>query len=148
MTPAPDTTARKDWMGLLARARPERLAALFPDLPDHALLRAPEIGAVMVQGRVGGSGQPFNLGEMAVTRCSVRLSDGAVGHAHVQGRDKAHATRAAVLDALLQTGVAAALAQSVLTPLRAYEAAARATSAAKAAATRVEFFTLVRGEDA
>lgn len=142
-----DSTARKDWMGLMARAKPGQLAALFPDLPAHDLLRSPEIGAVMVQGRVGGTGQPFHLGEMTVTRCSVRLAQGAVGHAHVQGRDKTHAQRAAVLDALLQTTVADDLHRSVLAPLRAQETAARTLRASKAAATKVEFFTLVRGED-
>lgn len=143
---APDQKDRQGWMGLLARAKPARLAALMPDLPPHSVLRGPEVGAVMVRGRVGGSGQPFNLGEMTVTRCSVRLATGAVGHAHVQGRDKAHALRAAVVDALMQ-GDAAAIRAQVLDPLDAEETTARATRAAKAAATKVEFFTLVRGED-
>jgi alpha-D-ribose 1-methylphosphonate 5-triphosphate synthase subunit PhnG len=143
-----DTTARKGWMGLLAKAPPARLAALMPELPDHSLLRAPEIGAVMVRGRVGGTGAPFNLGEMTVTRCSVRLDCGTVGHAWVQGRDKAHARRAALADALMQTGRAADVQAAVLTPLAAEAAAARAARAAKAAATKVDFFTLVRGEDA
>lgn len=134
---------RKDWMGLLARAKPARLAALFPDLPDHSLLRAPEVGAVMVRGRIGGDGSAFNLGEMTVTRCSLALPDGRVGHAHVQGRDKTHALRAAVLDALLQGGQAS----EVIATLRAEEVAGRLARAEKAAATRVEFFTLVRGED-
>lgn len=149
MTNKPENAiaARKDWMGLLARAKPARLAELFPDLPAHDMLRPPEIGAVMVQGRAGGTGQPFNLGEMTVTRCVLRLITGAVGHAHVQGRDKAHATRAAVLDALLQTPEAAALRDRVLVPLQTEEAARRTTVAARAATTRVEFFTLVRGED-
>jgi alpha-D-ribose 1-methylphosphonate 5-triphosphate synthase subunit PhnG len=140
-------TDRKDWMGLLARAKPARLAELFPDLPEHSLLRAPEVGAVMVRGRIGGDGDAFNLGEMTVTRCSLALAGGAVGHAHVQGRDKGHALRAAVLDALLQSPEGASLRAGVLAPLRAEEAARRAARAAKAAATRVEFFTLVRGED-
>lgn len=142
-----DTAARKAWMGLLARTTPARLAELMPNLPDHTVLRGPEVGAVMVRGRVGGTGQPFNLGEMTVTRCSVRLTSGAVGHAHVQGRDKAHALRAAVLDALLQTDDAATLEARILTPLRTAETAARSLRATKAAATKVEFFTLVRGED-
>ena len=147
MTAAFHTTARQAWMGLLARAMPARLAQLFPDLPPHDMLRPPEVGAVMVQGRTGGSGQPFNLGEVTVTRCALRLASGAVGHAHVQGRDKAHATRAAVLDALLQTEAAPPLRATVLAPLEAEEVARRTARAAKAAATRVEFFTLVRGED-
>lgn len=136
---------RLGWMGLMARATPARLAALFPDLPPHSFLRVPEVGAVMVQGRIGGTGGPFNLGEMTVTRCTLRLDSGAVGHAHVQGRDKTHAARAAVLDALLQTDTT--LQTRVLAPLQAEETARRATRAAKAAATKVAFFTLVRGED-
>lgn len=147
-TPGSETlSARKAWMGLLARAQPTRLADLFPELPTHDLLRAPEIGAVMVRGRIGGTGQPFNLGEMTVTRCALRLGSGAVGHAHVQGRDKGHAVRAAVVDALMQTNQAEALRATVLVPLQAEEVARRANRAAKAAATKVEFFTLVRGED-
>lgn len=138
---------RAQALGLLARARPGRLAELAPDLPPHSLLRAPEIGAVMVQGRQGGTGAPFNLGEMTVTRCAVRLGCGTVGHAWVQGRDRDHARRAAVLDALLQTDRAPGLAASVLAPLAAEEAARRDTAARKAGATRVAFFTLVRGED-
>lgn len=143
--PPPD---RARWMGLLARARPARLAELAHDLPAHSLLRPPETGSVMVRGRQGGTGAPFNLGEMTVTRCSVRLDCGAVGHAWVQGRDKDHACRAAVLDALLQTDSAAALAEAVLAPLIADEVARNAAQAEKAGATRVEFFTMVRGEDA
>lgn len=147
MTLPAEITTRPGWMGLLARANPARLAQLFPELPPHDMLRPPEIGAVMVQGRAGATGQPFNLGEMTVTRCVLRLASGAVGHAHVQGRDKAHATRAALLDALLQTEAADRLTAAVLAPLHGEEAERRRVRAAKAAGTKVEFFTLVRGED-
>jgi alpha-D-ribose 1-methylphosphonate 5-triphosphate synthase subunit PhnG len=147
MTEAPPE-ARKGWMSVLAKAPPARLAALMPDLPDHAVLRAPEVGAVMVRGRAGATGAPFNLGEMTVTRCSVRLACGTVGHAWVQGRDKDHARRAAVIDALMQTEAADENAARVMAPLEREAAAARATRAAKAAGTKVEFFTMVRGEDA
>jgi alpha-D-ribose 1-methylphosphonate 5-triphosphate synthase subunit PhnG len=101
----------------------------------------------MVQGRAGGTGAAFNLGEMTVTRCTLRLADGRVGHAVVQGRDRAHAARAALVDALMQGAEAADLRAAVLAPLAAEEGARRADLAQKAAATRVEFFTLVRGED-
>ena len=138
---------RAQALGLLARAPADRLAALYPDLAAHALLRAPETGAVMVRGRQGGTGAPFNLGEMTVTRCSVRLACGTDGHAVVQGRGKDHARRAAVLDALLQTDAGAGVRAQVLAPLALEESAAKAARAAKAAATKVEFFTLVRGED-
>lgn len=141
------TEARKDWMSVLAKASPAQLAALMPDLPDHSLLRAPECGAVMVRGRAGATGSAFNLGEMTVTRCSVRLDCGTVGHAWVQGRDKAHARRAAVADALMQTPDADRMKSAVLAPLEAEARNKRAARSAKAAATKVEFFTMVRGED-
>jgi alpha-D-ribose 1-methylphosphonate 5-triphosphate synthase subunit PhnG len=135
-------------MAVLAKAPAARLAALMPDLPAHSLLRAPEIGAVMVRGRVGATGAAFNLGEMTVTRASVRLATGEVGHAWVQGRDRGHALRAAVIDALMQTADAAGLTARVLDPLLAEAGAARADRADRAAATKVDFFTMVRGEDA
>ncbi|WP_136683639.1 phosphonate C-P lyase system protein PhnG [Falsirhodobacter xinxiangensis] len=138
---------RQTWMGLLARAEPSRLAALLPDLPPHSFARPPEIGAVMVRGRAGGTGTPFNLGEMTVTRCALRLEGGDVGHAYVQGRDKHHATRAAIVDALMQGPQAGAIHDAVLTPLADAETARRKMRAEKAAATKVEFFTMVRGED-
>lgn len=142
--------ARQGWMGLVARAAPERLAALLGDEPAHVLLRAPEIGAVMVRGRAGGTGDAFNLGEMTATRCTLRLEGGteggAVGHAMVQGRNKDHARRAALVDALMQTGAAETTRARILAPLAAEEAAAREARAARAAATKVEFFTMVRGE--
>lgn len=157
MTTAPHATPpmdRPSWMGVLARAPVPRLAALFPEIPAHSLLRAPEVGAIMVRGRIGGVGQPFNLGEMTITRCTLSLAAagaeagaGAVGHAWVQGRDRSHALRAAAVDALMQTDQATAIEAAVLAPLAAEEAARKSLRASKAAATKVEFFTLQRGED-
>ncbi|MEL7260415.1 MAG: phosphonate C-P lyase system protein PhnG [Pseudomonadota bacterium] len=142
--------ARKAWLSLLAKAPAADVARLWAAAgltPDHTLLRAPEIGAVMVRGRAGAVGAPFNLGEMTVTRASVRLSDGAVGHGYVQGRDKAHATQAALVDALMQTDEADKVEAMILAPLRDAAEARKATRAAKAAATKVDFFTIARGED-
>jgi alpha-D-ribose 1-methylphosphonate 5-triphosphate synthase subunit PhnG len=139
--------ARKTWMATLSKADPARLAALMPHLPPHAILRQPEIGAVMVRGRVGGTGAAFNLGEMTVTRCVLRLATGETGHAYVQGRSKSKARQAALVDALMQGPRAAAVRAAVLDPLAEALAEAARTRAAKAAATKVEFFTMVRGDD-
>lgn len=143
-------TERKTWMGLLAKADPRLLAdrmQAYGDFPEYEWLRAPEVGGAMVRGRMGGTGAAFNLGEMTVTRCSLRLASGTVGHAYVQGRDKVKATHAALVDAMMQGPQAAAVQQAVLAPLQEIRDQARATRAAKAAATKVEFFTMVRGED-
>lgn len=140
------TEARQRWMGLAAKAPVADLAALLPDLPAHELLRGPEVGTVMVRGRAGGVGAAFNLGEVSVTRCALRLEDGAVGHAYVQGRSRDHAVRAAVLDALMQGAGAARIEAEVLAKLEAAAAQRARVRAEKAAATKVEFFTMVRGE--
>lgn len=141
---------RKAWMSLLAKAPATELARLweaFGAEPGHAWLRAPEAGGVMVRGRAGATGAPFNLGEMTVTRCSLKLESGEVGHGYVQGRDKGHARQAALVDALMQTGEAAEVRAAILDPLAEAQETARAARAAKAAATKVDFFTMVRGED-
>ena len=144
--------ARKRWMAILAKAEPEALErslrAHLPELPAYTLLRRPETGLVMVRGRAGGDGNPFNLGEMTVTRCSIRLADGSVGHAYVAGRDARHAERAAILDALLQDAAYRdGLEERVIAPLERAQTIARSTASAKAAATKVDFFTLVRGDE-
>ncbi len=138
--------ARRRWMGVLARADADAIAARLaeaPALPRHVRLRGPETGLVMTRGRQGGDGAPFNLGEMTVTRCSVRLADGPVGHAYVAGRDARQAELAAVIDAALQDPARhKALLAVVIEPLAEAQAARAAREAAKAAATRVEFFTM------
>ncbi|WP_052402253.1 phosphonate C-P lyase system protein PhnG [Muricoccus aerilatus] len=137
---------RRRWMGILARAGAAgieaRLAETAP-LPPHTRLRGPETGLVMVRGRAGGDGAPFNLGEMTVTRCAVRLEDGTVGHAYLAGRDRRGAELAAALDAALQDPVRRpALLAAVVEPLAAKQTEARAATARKAAATRVRFLAM------
>ena len=144
-----NTAGRRRWMGLLARADGKRLRSLAARWGEHphVVLRGPETGLVMIQGRTGATGSPFNLGEMSVTRCSIRLASGTVGHAYVSGRDGGKAHVAAILDALMLDGTAAeAIEAAVLRPLETHEDRERAAKAAKSAATRVEFFTMVRSE--
>lgn len=142
--------ARKGWLGLLAKAPASDLARLWKalnvDVP-YTVLRAPEIGGAMVRGRAGAVGDAFNLGEMTLTRASIKLADGTVGHGYVQGRDKDHALQAALIDALMQTDTHDRVDQTILDPLRVAMSNKKSTRAAKAAATKVDFFTMVRGED-
>jgi alpha-D-ribose 1-methylphosphonate 5-triphosphate synthase subunit PhnG len=136
-------SARRHWMAVLARADAGDLALRLGALPPYRVLRGPEAGLVMVRGRAGGGGAPFNLGEMTTTRCSVRTDDGLVGHAYVAGRNERLAELAALADALLQdTTRQAALLVEVIEPLAAAQQARRDAVAAKAAATRVQFFAM------
>jgi alpha-D-ribose 1-methylphosphonate 5-triphosphate synthase subunit PhnG len=145
----PEQARRKAAMAVLAHCDnadiADRLAAIA--LPSHENLREPENGLVMVRGRIGGDGAPFNLGEATVSRAAVRLTSGEIGFGYALGRDRQKAQMIALCDALIQTSDHAdVIEREVLAPLRAVVASERQRKAAETAATRVDFYTLVRGE--
>jgi len=126
----------------------ESMGASLGALPAHDAIRAPECGLVMVQGRIGGDGAPFNVGEATVSRAAVRLESGETGIGYVLGREREKAQLIAICDALVQNDrYRAAVEQYVMAPIRARLDAARRRKAEQTAATKVDFFTLVRGED-
>ena len=138
-------------MAVLAQAETRDIAAGLAALgpaPAHDEVRPAETGLVMVRGRIGGDGAPFNLGEATVTRCAVQLATGEIGFGYVLGRDREKARLAALADALWQSAAhRAAVETSVLAPLRARQQVQLARACEATAATKVDFFTLVRGED-
>ncbi len=124
----------------------EQCIAMIKDVPEYSFLRSPEIGLTMVRGRAEGTGQPFNLGEMTLTRCVVQLDD-ITGFGYVAGRSKRHAELAALCDGLLQHPDWHDRVQSqVIAPLQTAAQTKRATDAAEVESTRVNFFTMLRGE--
>ncbi|MBR1276860.1 phosphonate C-P lyase system protein PhnG [Bradyrhizobium sp. AUGA SZCCT0283] len=140
---------RKAVMAVLAHSTTAEIAGRLTTIavPVHEDLREPENGLVMVRGRVGGDGAAFNLGEATVSRAAVRLSTGEIGFGYTLGRDGAKARMVALCDALVQSDEFAGLVETkVIAPLRAAISAKRSRKAAETAATRVEFYTLVRGE--
>jgi alpha-D-ribose 1-methylphosphonate 5-triphosphate synthase subunit PhnG len=143
--------ARQQSMRLLAGAAPadlDRLWSAWIEKPEFKIVRAPETGLVMVRGRMGGGGDAFNLGEATVTRATVRLAGGQIGHAYCLGRDREKALRAAVFDALWQSeSTRDAVEADVLQPLREAADTADKSRRDETSATRVDFFTMVRGED-
>lgn len=142
---------RQEAMAVLARASGRELAdawKAWPQRPDVSSLRGPETGLVMVRGRIGGGGAPFNFGEATVTRATVKLSTGQVGHAHALGADCEKVRHAAIFDALWQDQThRSAVEENLLAPVRARLEADDARRRDETAATRVDFFTMVRGED-
>jgi alpha-D-ribose 1-methylphosphonate 5-triphosphate synthase subunit PhnG len=142
--------ARAAWMAVLARASLAQLQTHLPlveVLPALQQVRPPEIGMVMLRGRIGGTGNPFNLGEASVVRCAVRLGDGPLGVSYALGRDKRRAELAALFDALLQDPQHHDdLQRSLIAPLALAQAQARAQRQHDVADSKVEFFTFVRGE--
>ncbi|MCP8937360.1 phosphonate C-P lyase system protein PhnG [Alsobacter sp. SYSU M60028] len=138
---------RRAVMALTSRATEAELAAALDRVGRPAFddIRAPQTGLVMLRGRTGGDGAPFNLGEATVTRSAVRLASGEVGIAYALGRDAAKVRLAAVLDALAQQDAPGL--DEALAPVATRLAGQQDLAEARSAATRVDFFTLVRGED-
>jgi alpha-D-ribose 1-methylphosphonate 5-triphosphate synthase subunit PhnG len=139
---------RRRWLSILAKAPSEDVIAAWDGLaerPDYRTLRAPEIGMVLVRGRMGGVGDAFNLGEMTVTRAAVRLDSGETGIGYVAGRNRRHAEIAAAVDAMMQApALRPAVDGAVVERLASAQSDRRDAAARKAAATKVDFFTMVR----
>ena len=142
---------RRDTMTVLADGSAAEIArgvAALGALPAYDEIRAAENGLVMLRGRVGGDGAPFNLGEATVSRAAVKLASGESGFGYVLGRDRDKARLIALCDALVQSARwRDAVEAKVVAPIRDRLAVARQRKAEQVAATKVEFFTLVRGED-
>jgi alpha-D-ribose 1-methylphosphonate 5-triphosphate synthase subunit PhnG len=147
--PPEEIAARRSVMSICAHARREELDAIVATVAatlEVTDLRPIESGLVMLRGRMGGDGRAFNLGEASLTRAAVALADGRTGFAYQLGRDRGKARAAAIIDALWQGEERAAI-EEALAPVRARQAEAAAIAARRTAATRVNFFTMVRGED-
>lgn len=145
-----DVALRREAMSVLGRSPSAEIVQLLATIaiPAHDDLRAGENGLVMLRGRIGGDGAPFNLGEASVSRAAVRLSSGEVGVGYTLGRDSSKARMIALCDAMIQSSsYRAQIERCVIAPLRSKLQRARQQRAAETAATRVDFYTLVRGED-
>jgi len=151
----PDTAdsrrRRYEAMAVLAESSATEIARCLESIgpaPSHDEIRTAESGLVMVRGRIGGDGAPFNFGEATVCRAAIRLTSGETGFGYVLGRDPVKARLIALCDALVQSDSHRENVESnVLAPIRRRLRAERELRAQRVAATKVEFFTLVRGED-
>jgi alpha-D-ribose 1-methylphosphonate 5-triphosphate synthase subunit PhnG len=142
-----EVAARRDWLAVLARASTAELEACAQcaePLPPMQTVRPAEVGMTMLRGRTGGTGAAFNLGEASVTRCALRVA-GVLGVGYTLGRDRRKAELVALFDALLQQDEHRWL-RKVVEPLRERQARDRAAKSRAAASSRVDFFTMVRGE--
>jgi alpha-D-ribose 1-methylphosphonate 5-triphosphate synthase subunit PhnG len=143
-------TSRQDALGVLANAEMKDLSSAWQtweNKPEVRPIRGPETGLIMLRGRTGGGGAPFNLGEATVSRASVRIDSGEVGHGYCLGRDGEKARLIAVVDALFQREPEN-IEFAILRPLREITSERDKRVRDETAATKVEFFTMVRGEDA
>ena len=142
-------SSRQRSMAILARARRQDLEAVIQrvgGVPDVEVLKPAEAGTILIEGRAGGTGARFNVGEAAVTRCVIRTAEGKLGVAYALGVDRRKSFLAAVLDGLLQDPAQHPRLLGEIDRLALEQESIRGTKSRKAAATRVEFFTMVRGE--
>ena len=140
---------RKFWMSLLATSNQSDLLNLWEQKKirvNYIWLRTPEIGSIMAQGRMGVTGDKFNIGEVTITRCSLKLNCGTIGHSYVQGRSKKKAEISSLCDALMQTKMSKEINKNIIIPLEKIKKDNKRKILSKAEATKVDFFTLVRGE--
>ena len=142
---------RQHWMSIMARADYQEFAEYWQSTnisPEFTSLRPAEIGMIMLKGKVNGDGNAFNMGEATITRCSVQFSSGVIGSSYILGRNKQHAELAAVVDAQLQQGeFNEQIVENVLLPLSILHEQKQTQYQSKAIKTKVDFFTLLRGED-
>lgn len=134
---------------VLAGASQSELAELWrawPSRPEVEYVRGPESGLVMVQGRAGGSGDRFNLGEATVTRATVMVR-GSLGTAYVLGSYPEHAALAAIFDGLLGSSERSRVMDEVISVLQKRQAGHDAGRRAEARSTVVDFFTVAREND-
>ncbi|EAQ2107340.1 phosphonate C-P lyase system protein PhnG [Salmonella enterica subsp. arizonae] len=147
-----DTTTRQRWMRALAYSDADALNTRMQALklaPPYELIRAPETGLMQIQARMGGTGSRFFAGDTTLTRAVVRLKSGTLGYSYLLGRNKPHAEQCAVIDALLQEpSHFQTLMETLIAPLEAEREAQIRARAAEVNASRVDFFTLVRGDNA
>jgi len=148
--------ARQEWLAVLARANVDSLETAWADIspqPSIKHLRAPEIGMVMVQGRTGGTGGRFNVGEMTVSRCTLTIapdqesmaSDRLTGVGYVAGRNRRHAELMGIFDALCQCPKRGPrILKSLISSMKIEQQESRDADARKVAQTKVDFFTMAR----
>lgn len=141
---------RRAAMAVLTCSSAAEIAAHLANIdpvPAHSELREPQSGLVMLRGRIGGDGAPFNFGEATVSRAAIKLATGETGLGYTLGREHEKAKLIALCDAMIQNGRHLPLVERlVIAPIRARIAAEREQTKQRVAATKVEFFTLVRGE--
>lgn len=147
-----DTAQRQNWMAVLAHCLPQELAERWAELklnPVYQVIRQPEVGLVQIQARMGATGQRFFAGDATITRAVVQLDNGTYGYSYLLGRDKAHAERCAAIDALMQEeSLRRTLQETLIAPLAANREQRLARRRAEVNTSRVDFFTLVRGDNA
>ena len=139
--------ARRDWLATLVRVPASEVIAASNEFDfSVVILKGPEVGLLMINGRIHSTGRPFHLGEVSLTKCVLRDDQGLLGYGHIIGRNKQQAKAIALFDLALQRNDSA---EAALVRLNAWKEDVAEIDAMESEAveeTRVDFLTMVRGE--
>ena len=149
-TPLENRKERQNWIRILSGADTSRLILEYKKLAisvPHTTISGPETGLIMVQARADGSGPRFNLGEMSVSKCLLKVDDRYLGYGMVMGSEPEHARLAALFDGLLQhPDFSSQLKRDLIQKLEQEQKEAEKKMTQETGKSRVEFFTMKRGE--
>jgi alpha-D-ribose 1-methylphosphonate 5-triphosphate synthase subunit PhnG len=141
---------RQRWMSALAQAPIDVLEFVWHEIEgtvSYRFIEKPAVSTVTVRVRGVGAGWGLALGEMRVSRCSVQLPQGTIGHGYVAGRDLRHAELAAVFDALLQDPSRRPFLETrLIGPMLRAAGSSVTAGAAPESAARAQLFTVTCGE--
>ncbi|MFQ5904751.1 MAG: phosphonate C-P lyase system protein PhnG [Candidatus Binatia bacterium] len=97
---------RKKRFEILAQADSATLLPIADEILraiEVDVLKKPETSLVMLRALDSVTGRPFNVGEVFVTECEVRLGN-HVGYSLIMGEEVERALAAAVIDVALESG--------------------------------------------
>ena len=139
--------ARRDWLATLVRVPANEVIAASNEFDfSMVVLKGPEVGLLMINGRIHSTGRPFHLGEVSLTKCVLKDDQGLLGYGHIIGRNKQQAKAIALFDLALQRNDSAEAALIRLNAWKEDVAEIDAMESETVEETRVDFFTMVRGE--
>jgi alpha-D-ribose 1-methylphosphonate 5-triphosphate synthase subunit PhnG len=139
--------ARQAWLGVLVRVPADAMIEAAEQFDfDVETLKSPEIGMLMTDARIHATGSGFHLGEVTLTRCVLKDTLGHLGYGQILGRNTKQALAIARFDLALQRQDTAPRAEELLAGWREEIAALDAMQDERVEATRVDFFTMVRGD--
>lgn len=143
---------RQNLLSTLAKSSLKDIQSYWPHSPNDYqfnTIRPPQTGMVMAVARTETTGEPFNLGEVSVTRCALRLESGETGFGYSMGSDTEQVLHIALIDALAQVDDNFdTLSAEVINPLKQKIADRQKRQKALTDTTKVDFLTITRGEDA
>lgn len=141
---------RQKNLSILAKASLVTMRKYWESIGANAtfvFLKKPEVGMAMVRAQAGGGSEDFNMGEMTMTRCVVRLDSEEIGYGFVAGRSKKKSELIAIIDASWQTeSLKKIIEEKIIDPLYRLQIYREQKVAEDTKTSKVNFFTMVRGE--